>query len=88
MTIYGLRGITHGATKVLTVMSPEGVAAALKQIAAGDDVITNAGEGRLTHYLEKRSGALDHLIETYGIVVLSKQEWDRKKAELGDRIWR
>lgn len=80
--------MTHGAAKVLTVMSPDGATAALHYIDPGDDVITNAAAGQLTQYLEKRSGALDRLTETHGIIVLSKQDWDRKKAELGDCIWR
>lgn len=88
MKIYGLRGITHGAAKVLTVMSPAGATAAMRYIATSRDVITNAGEGQLTQYLEKRRGALDGLIQANGIIVLSKREWDRKKAALGDRIWR
>ncbi len=86
MIIYGLHGFTHGGAKVLTVMSPEGAPAALRAIAAGDDVITNAGAGRLTQYLEKRAGALRRLIEAHGIAVLSKPDWDAKKAELGAAV--
>ncbi len=86
MIIYGLLGFTHGWARVLTVMSPEGATAARAHVAAGDGVQVNAGEGRLTQYLEKRSGALDRLIECHGIVVLSKDQWDARKAELGDAI--
>ncbi len=88
MTIYGLYGFTHGWAKTLTVMSPAGAAAAHAEVEAGDDVATYAGEGRLTQYLEKREGALERLVAAYAIVVLSKDEWDARKAELGDAIWR
>ncbi len=88
MIIYGLHGFNHGGAKALTVMSPEGASAALQAIAAGEDVITDAGAGRLSHYLEKRSGALARLIEAHGIIVLDKPDWDAKKAELGDTVLR
>ncbi len=88
MILYGLYGFTHGWATVLTVMSPSGAAAALRHVAAGDEVTTKAEEGRLTQYSAKRDSALEGLIEGHGILVLSKPEWDAKKAELGDAIWR
>jgi hypothetical protein len=87
MKIYGLHGVTHGTARVLTVMSPEGARAALAHMPQTDDLIVNAGDGRLTHYLEKRDGALKRLIDTYNIEVLSKPEWDRHKQSLTDNIW-
>ncbi len=45
-----------------------------------------ADAGRLTWYLEKRAGALARLIEAHGIIVLTKPDWDAKKAELGDTV--
>ncbi len=87
MTIYGLHGITHGAAKVLTVMSPEGARRALHAIAVDEDVVVSASPGHLTRYQEKRRGALARLIAENGIAVLTKHEWDAKKAELGDAIW-
>ena len=87
MKIYGLLGITHGTAHVLTVMSPEGARAALEHMPQTDDLIVTAGHGRLTHYLEKRDGALQRLIDAYGIEVLSKPEWDRRKQTLADTIW-
>ncbi len=88
MTIFGLRGFTHGGANVLTVMSAEGSMAALAIVAADDDIIVNAGPGRLTQYIEKRGGALKRLIEHHDIVLLSKDDWDEKKAELGDQVFR
>ncbi len=58
----------------------------MRALAAGADVITDAGPGRLTQYLEKRAGALARLIEAHGIIVLTKPDWDAKKAELGDAV--
>jgi len=88
MTLYGLRGITHGGAKVLTVMSPSGVRAVCERIDLGGDLIVTGGDGRLTYYSEQRSGALRRIIDEYGIIVLNKIDWDRKKAELGECIWR
>jgi hypothetical protein len=88
MIIYGLYGFTHNGAKALTVMSPEGASAALEAIAADEDVITDAGTGRFTHYLEKRSGALARLVEAHGIIVLDKPDWDAKRAELGVTVLR
>jgi hypothetical protein len=87
MKIYGLCGVTHGTARVLTVMSPEGARAALDHMPRTDDLIVNAGDGRLTWYQEKRDGALRRLIEAYGVEVLSKPEWDRRKGTLADDIW-
>lgn len=87
MKIYGLRGVTHGAAQVLTVMSPEGANAARAHMARTDDLIVSAGDGRLTQYLEQRDGAIARLVETYGVEVLPKDEWDRRKQALGDAIW-
>jgi hypothetical protein len=88
MTLYGLGGITHGGAKVLTVMSPSGTRAVCERIDPGGDIIVAGGDGRLTYYSEQRSGALSRIIDEYEIIVLNKIDWDRKKAELGERIWR
>lgn len=86
MKIYGLFGITHGAAQVLTVMCPDGARAALDHMTRTEDLIVNAGPGRLTHYLEKRDGALGRLIDIYDVEVLSKAQWDRRKRALGGDI--
>lgn len=88
MTIYGLMGFTHGWASVLTVMSPGGAGAALAAVETGDGVIVQAGEGRLTQYRAKRSGALERLIAEYEIIVLAKPEWDARKRELGESVYR
>jgi hypothetical protein len=83
LELYGLIGKTHGWGKVLTVMSPAGRTAALAAVEAGDDVIVQAGADRLTVYQQRRAGGLDRLIVDNGITLLTKAEWDAKKAELG-----
>ena len=88
VTLYGFYSFTHhGWNRVLTVMSPEGAAAAARRIAAGEGVEAHTNEGHLPRYVEKRRGALALLVEDNGIVVLSKAEWDARKRDLGDRIW-
>ena len=85
--LFGLIGFTHGAARVLTVMSPAGATAAIAAIGRPADVIRYGGKGTLPRYHEQRSGALQRLIEEYGIVLLSKPEWDTRKAELGENIF-
>ena len=87
MKIYGLLGITHGTAHVLTVMSAQGARAARQHMTKTDDLIVNAGDGRLTQYLEKRNGALQRLIDDYDVEVLSKTEWDHRKQMFGNDIW-
>jgi len=88
LELYGLIGKTHGWGKVLTVMSPAGRTAALAAVEAGDDVIVQAGADRLTVYQQRRAGGLDRLIVDNGITLLTKAEWDAKKAELGAGVLR
>lgn len=88
MELYGLFGQTHGWGKILTVMSPAGATAALAAVEAGEDVAIQAGAGRLTYYQERRPGGLERLISAHGIVVLSKPEWDAKKSQFGEAIFR
>lgn len=87
MELYGYLGWTHAGGRIITVMSPEGASAVCAHIDAGDDFYVLAGPGRLAQYQVRRAGALERLIETYGIVVLDKAAWDAKKAELGEAVW-
>ena len=70
MKIYGLHGVTHASARVLTVMSPAGARAALAHMGRTPDLIVNAGDGRLTQYLEKRDGAIRGLEVNVGPAVL------------------
>ncbi len=87
MTLYGLTGFTHSGARILTLMSPQGRAVVAEHVRPGTDVIAYADAGMLPRYQEKRSGALARLVADYDIIVLSKPQWDRMKAALGDRIW-
>ena len=86
--VYGLKGFTHGWARILTVMSAEGASVLASRIEAGAEAEVAAAGGRLTQYIERRKGGLDRLIAENGIVLLSKAEWDAKKAELGPGILR
>jgi hypothetical protein len=85
--LFGLFGFTHGWAKILTVMSPVGATAALRAVPGNSDLIVQFDKGRLTHYQEMRDGALERLIEQHDIKILSKPEWDARKAELGEIIF-
>ena len=82
-TLYGLLGFSHGGARVLTVMSLAGASTAWQNVAADEDVIEYGEQAHLRQYHEKRSGALQRMIDRYDIQVLSKPEWDTVKAELG-----
>ncbi|MCG8355602.1 MAG: hypothetical protein MI920_08540 [Kiloniellales bacterium] len=88
MTLYGLFGFTHGWGRILTVMSPEGATRVAEVVEAGEGVIVEAAPGQLTRYFEQRAGALERLIAENGIVMLEKSEWDARKSEAGEAIWR
>lgn len=79
---YGLRGITHGSAKLLTVMSTLGKDSINEVIVEREDLSVYPEAGELVRFYEKRSGALDKLIERYAIDVLSKNEWDDRKKEI------
>ena len=83
MTIYGLYGITHGWGRLLTLMSPEGTSAVLGHVEPGDDIIVEPRDGGPPQFHAQRSGALERLVERFGVIVLERDEWEAKKAELG-----
>ncbi len=79
---YGLRGITHGGAKLLTVLATRGKSAINDLILERKDLLVYPGAGELVQFHEKRSGALDNLVRRYAIHVLNKDEWDEKKREV------
>ena len=85
--LFGLFGFTHGWGRLLTVMSPQGAGATVRTVGDSDGVSLQTAEGKLPQYHERREGALDRLIKKHDIVILSKPEWDRKKAALGETIY-
>ncbi|MEM7124054.1 MAG: hypothetical protein AAF563_22445 [Pseudomonadota bacterium] len=88
MELYGLRGITHGWGRLVTVMSPSGASAVAGHIEAGPDFHTVIEPGQLPQYHQVRGGAIDALVARYGIVVLNPEAWTAKKRELGEAIYR
>lgn len=87
MQLYGFKTFTHGWQYVLTIMSPDGAGAAGEYLVTGDDIGVEARPGHLTRYYEKREGAFDRLVARYQIEVLERDDWDRKKTELGTAIY-
>jgi hypothetical protein len=85
--LFGLYGFTHGWARILTVMSPQGATAVLQVVPGNDDVTVQSDDGQLTRYQEKREGALSRLVDGHGIVILTKNEWDARKAKLGKAIY-
>ena len=88
MELYGLRGITHGWGRLVTVMSPSGASAVAGHIEAGPDFNTVAVPGQLPQYHQIRDGAIEALVARYGIVMLNPEAWAAKKRELGEAVYR
>ena len=87
LELYGFYGFTHGWARILTVMSPQGASAIVAAVPGNSDVILQSGEGRLPRYQEKRTGALERLAVTHAIAILTRAEWEARKAELGESIY-
>lgn len=88
LALYGLMGFTHGWARVLTLMSPAGRRAILERLEVGEEATLEAAPGGLPRLIERRGGGLDRLVAANAIVLLAKPEWDAKKAELGDVVFR
>ena len=89
MILFGRKGLSHGATNLVAIMSPEGVTAV---IAALDfdpaDIRTELYPGLLPQYHEKAAGGLERFITRHGIEILDYKAWTARKNELGDAIYR
>jgi len=88
MTLYGFRSFTHGWQFVLTVVCPDGVSAANALIKIPNGIEPQERPGHLTRYFEQREGAIDAMVEKFGITMLERSEWDRIKQSLGDSIFK
>lgn len=87
MTLYGLLGFTHHGGRLLTVMSPQGATAAAAHIRESAGVRAVVRPGRLPQYHEIRHGALATLIERHHIELLQADDWNARKALLGEAVY-
>ena len=86
--LFGLRGFSHGATRLITVMSPSGIAAVTGRLAFDPgEIRAEIYPGVLPQYHEKVRGGVDRLVERHGIVVLDFPAWTEKKARFGAAIY-
>ncbi len=86
--LFGLRGFSHGASRLITVMSPAGIAAVIERLTFDrDEIRTEFYPGVLPQYHEKVRGGVDRLVERHGIVVLDFPAWTEKKARFGVSIY-
>ncbi len=83
MILYGLRGITHGWGRLLSVMSPQGARAVLDRLEPGPDLKIVAQPGQPVQVHQIRDGALDELVARYGIVELDQAAWAERKQAIG-----
>jgi len=80
--LYGLPGITHGSGHILHLLSPEGAEAVTSLLSGRQDLrLLNPGMS-IPCFLELKDGTFDALARELGIRILTKQEWDERKAEL------
>ena len=83
MQLYGLRGITHGWGRLMSVMSPDGARAVLDALDIGPDLEIVAQPGQPVQVHQIRDGALDDLVARHGIVELDQAAWARRKETIG-----
>lgn len=83
MTLYGLRGITHGWGRLMSLMSPAGAQAVLDRLQTGPDLQVVAQRGQPVQVHQIRDGALDELVARYGIVELDQAAWAERKQAIG-----
>jgi len=88
MRFWGLRGYTHGGAHVLTVMAAEGAGAALATLQTNDDVHLEHQPGTLPRFHERADGGIARLVGENGIELLELPQWQAKKEELGEAIYR
>ena len=80
--LYGLPGITHGSGHILHLLSPAGTQAVLDLLAGYDGLrLLNTGAA-IPCFLELQDGKFDTLVRDLGVEILTKTQWDRRKAEL------
>ncbi len=84
MELYGLRGITHGWGRLLSVMSPAGARAVLDHVVPIEGTTVVAQNGQPVQYHQVRDGALDALVARFGIVELDQAAWAARKSEIGE----
>lgn len=89
MKLYGLRGMSHGASLLITVMSDEGSAAVADGLAFDPaDLRLERYPGSLARYHEVAAGGIDRFVARHGIEVLDFAAWTAMKARLGAASWR
>lgn len=82
--LFGLKGITHGWGRVLSIQSPRGNAYLLAHLRETSGLKRITSPGRCVRYQEQTAGAIDTFINRYGIVLLDHNSWNEKKHELRD----
>ncbi len=86
--LFGLRGFSHGASRLITVMSPSGIAAVTARLTFDpDEIRAEIYPGILPQYHEKVRGGIERFVERHGIVILDLPAWTEKKARFGAAIY-
>tara|TARA_B100000676_G_C18083603_1_gene853183 strand:- start:2421 stop:2687 length:267 start_codon:yes stop_codon:yes gene_type:complete len=88
VSLFGLKGYSHGATNLVTVMSPDGIAAAKALNFDPDEIRTEFYPDILPQYHEKRAGGLERFIAQHDIIILEFKAWTARKTELGEAVYR
>ena len=87
--LFGLRGFSHGASRLITVMSPSGIAAVTGRVTFDPgEIRAEIYPGILPQYHEKVRGGLDRLVRRHAIVVLDFPAWTETKARFGASVYR
>ncbi|MGY8995601.1 MAG: hypothetical protein ACKVH7_04085 [Alphaproteobacteria bacterium] len=89
MILYGLRGYSHGATNLVSVMSPDGKSAVEANLDFDPgEIRTEFYPEAMPQFHETVAGGLDRFIGCHGIIVLEFKAWTTRKEELGEAVYR
>ncbi len=89
MILYGLRGISHGGTYLVSVMSPDGKSTVEANLDFDPkEIRTEFYPDMMPQYHEMVDGGLDRFVTRHGIVVLDFKAWAARKTELGEAVYR
>lgn len=89
MILYGLRGYSHGATNLVSIMSPDGKSAVEAKLDFdASEIRTEFYPEAMPQFHEIAAGGLDRFIARHSIIVLEFKAWTATKAKLGNTVYR
>jgi hypothetical protein len=80
MTIYGMRGFTHGWGRTLSLTADTDATSLAARIDCGEDARVEVTDNGIVRLTEARAGGLDRIIQRHDIQVVSRESWQRRRT--------